>query len=84
MPYVVTSPITYLGRAYAVGDAIEPKPQVIGQLVASGCIKEVPPPVPATPASQSATPASHERRPLIAAKMTPLPKYPPGDPRCEG
>lgn len=46
MPYVVTSPITHLGRSYAVGEAIEPKAQLLGQLLAAGCIKEVPPPVP--------------------------------------
>lgn len=46
MPYVVASPFSYLGRAYAAGEAFEPKQHLIGQLVASGCIKEVPPPVP--------------------------------------
>lgn len=61
MPYVVTSPINYLGRVYSVGDAIEPKPHVLGQLLAAGCIKEVPPPVPvedkpATKPFRTATP----------------------------
>lgn len=56
MPYVVTSPITYLGRAYATGDAIEPRAHVVGQLVAAGCIKEVPPPVPMDPPTGYAPP----------------------------
>lgn len=46
MPYVVTYPITHLGKNYAVGDAIEPMPHEIGQLLNARCIKEVPPLVP--------------------------------------
>ena len=60
MPYVVISPITHLGKPYAVGDAIEPMPHEIGQLVASGCIKEVPPPVTAMDAPTGYVPPKVE------------------------
>jgi hypothetical protein len=46
MPYVVTSPISHLGRTYAAGEAIELDPGAAYQLVAAGCVKEAPPPVP--------------------------------------
>lgn len=42
----VTAPITHLGRAYAVGDAIEVDPPTAHQLVAAGVIAIE----PATPA----------------------------------
>lgn len=67
MPYVVTSPITHLGRAYKAGDAFDPMPHEIGQLVASGCIKEVPPPIPveAKPATKPSQPAA-PRGPVLS------------------
>lgn len=53
MPYVVTSPISHLGRNYAAGDAIELDPGTAYQLVAAGCVKETPPPVPVQHPAQS-------------------------------
>lgn len=61
MAYVVATAFTHLGRAYAPGEPIEPKPTLIGQLVAAGCIKEVPPPLPVDPApAVKAEPAPSE------------------------
>lgn len=70
MPYVVTAAFSHLGRTYKAGDAIEPKPTLVGQLVASGCIKEVPPPLPVEPlASAALSVAATPREPLAAPEM---------------
>ena len=64
MPYEVVEPITHLGRAYAKGAPIALRPHEAYQLMAAGCVREVPPPVPVAPIL--------EQRPLIAGKMAPL------------
>lgn len=64
MPYVVTSPITHLGKAYAVGDPIDLHPAHVYQLVTRGCVKEVPPPIPVEvkPATKPIQPAAPRGR----------------------
>lgn len=41
MPYRVITPITHLGKAYAVGDPIVLAPHEAYQLLAAKCVEEV-------------------------------------------
>ena len=66
MPYEVVQPITHLGRSYAKGDPIVLRPQVAHQLMAAGCVREVPPPVPAAP--KAVAPLSYRVPPVVKTR----------------